>query len=148
MIDASNITTYQAGTQQAQANRTLNSLKTNVLKKYDLSGMQWIVLGNIYDAGKSGIRASDLAKLLDTTQAFVTGTVNILVANDYVTRETNFSDSRSRLIKFNFLRKKLFLKIEEEARSELRNKIYSRITREELNIYLNVINKFADQKIT
>ncbi len=143
MINASEITTYQAGTLQAQANRSLNALKTEVLKKYGLTSMHWVVLGNIYDGGKKGVRTSDLAKSLATTQAYVTNSVKLLEAKDFVGRLSSTTDSRSRKIVFNFKRKKLFLKIESDTRRELREKVYAKITRKELDTYLNVIMKFS-----
>jgi len=142
-MDASTITTYKAGMLQAQAHRSLNVMKNNILKPYGISIMQWVVLGAVYDAGSAGIRTSDLAQKLSTTLAFITNTVNLLEAKEFVYKTANTEDSRSKLIKFELKRSEMFLQIEQEVRKRLRETVYSKITREELNTYLSVITKFA-----
>ena len=54
-MDASTVTTYQAALLQAQAHRSLNVMKNNILKPYGISIMQWVVLGAVFDAGGKGI---------------------------------------------------------------------------------------------
>jgi len=143
MIDAGTITTYQASTMQSQAHRSLNMMKNQILKPYGLTIMQWVVLGNIYDSGKDGIRTSDLARELSTTLAFVTGTVNLLEAKGFVYRRRSLTDNRSSNIIFEPHHEKQFSKIESDLRQQLRKTIYSKIARDELNTYLTVLHKFS-----
>ena len=144
MIELQKITTYQAGVYQARAFRTLNRIKNNILEPYGLSMMQWCVLGLIKDAGKKGIRTTALADQLDTTQAFITNTVNFLEAKKLVSRLPDKEDSRANNIVFNRKNLKLTGEIEARLRDELRKTIYKKVTRGELHTYINVLAKFAD----
>lgn len=142
-MDASKITTYQAGALQAKSHRALSVMQNRILKPYGISTMQWVVLGAVYDVGIDGIRTSDLAKKLDTTLAFITVTVQRLESKGYVRKMANLEDSRSKIIVFETLREDFFLQIEQDVRVQLRQTIYAKITRDELNTYLSVINKFS-----
>ncbi|MBA3757958.1 MarR family transcriptional regulator [Candidatus Saccharibacteria bacterium] len=145
MIELSEITTYQAGMYQARSFRALKQLKNRILEPYGLTMMQWLVLGLIKDAGKTGVRTTTLAEQLDTTQAFITNTVNLLEVKKLVSRRTDAKDSRAHSIIFNKKHEKMVAKIEQELRHELRNTIYKKVTPEELKIYMKVIVKFADK---
>ncbi len=143
MTDISKIPTYQAGVYQARAYRALKNLKNNVLKRHDLTMMQWVVLGYIYDYKEVGVRITELAKSLDTTQAFITNTVNKLQAKGFVKRVAHVSDSRAKMVTIEPRHVKLVEEIEHDVREELRTKLYSKITRDELQAYINVITKFG-----
>ncbi len=144
MLDISKITTYQAGVFQAQAYRALKNLTNKILKKHRLTMMQWSVLGFVCDAGKAGVRTSDLAKALATTHAFITHNVNSLEDKGFVQRKDHSTDGRTKLVVLASKQKKLVDKIEADVRNELRKNLYSNITREELTAYVTVIAKFAN----
>ena len=82
-IDPSNfnlgeLTTYQVGAMQAAAIRSLRKHGDELLSEYGITNMQWHIIGTILDAGRRGMRISDLAKQLDTTMSFMTTNVNLL----------------------------------------------------------------------
>lgn len=144
MLDISKITTYRASVFQAQAYRALKSLTNQILKKHGLTMMQWSVLGFVYDAGKAGVRTSDLAKALATTHAFITHNVNSLEDKGFIKRIDHASDGRTKLVILVPKHKKLVQKIEADVRAELRKSLYNKVSREELSAYVTVIAKFAD----
>lgn len=146
MIDLKEITTYQAGVYHARAFRALRQLKNRVLEPYGLTMMQWSVLGLVRDAGKKGIRTTALAEQLDTTQAFITNTVNFLEAKKLVSRQPDKKDSRAHNIIFNNKHSRLISKVESQLRAELRDTLYKKVTPEELRVYIKVLSKFADQE--
>lgn len=144
MFTLSSITTYQAAVQQSRAFRELKTLKDKVLKPHDLTGSQWSVLGFVYDAGKNGIRITALADHLDTTQAFITNTINTLVSKGYVERKADKTDNRARCVVLKPRFVAMVEQIEQDVRAALRREIYNKVTPEELKIYVNVLAKFAD----
>ncbi len=144
MIDISKIPTYRAGELQARAYRALKVMKNAVLKKHGLTMMEWLVLGFIYDGKSAGVRITELAKTIDTTQAFITNTVNALQAKGFVTRVAHSSDSRSKMVLIEPKSVQHVEKIEAEVRAELRTKLYSKITRDELQTYITVLAKFSE----
>ncbi len=137
------ITTYQAASQQSRAFRELKLLKDHVLSPHGLTGSQWLVLGFIYDSGHDGVRITTLADLLDTTQAFITNTVNVLESKGYVLRKADKTDSRAHSVVLKSKFTSVVEKIEQEVRSALRREIYSKVTPEELKTYVYVLSKFA-----
>lgn len=143
MFELGNVTTYQAAVYQARAHRYLKDVQNKILKNHGLTMMQWVVLGLVHDAGKSGIRVSDLAAALDTTQAFITGIVNSLDAKGYISRVQSTSDNRSRLVVLVPKYKRTVRKIETNVRTAMQAKMYDKATPEELQIYLSVLEKFA-----
>ena len=77
-LDLGKITTYQAGVAQAAMHRVLQKLCDNILQPFGISKMQWLIIGTALDAGKHGVRISDLAAQLGTTMPYLTTTVNLL----------------------------------------------------------------------
>lgn len=144
MIELRNITTYQAGVYQARAFRALKQIKNRILEPYEISMMQWSVLGLIKDAGKTGVRTTVLAEQLDTTQAFISNTVSVLEAKKMVRRKADDQDHRAHCIIFNKKYDKLVEEIETKLRDELRKTIYVKVSPEELKTYMNVLVKFAE----
>ena len=108
--------------------------------------MQWYIIGTVADSGYGGVRITDLSKTLDTTLAFLTNTVNLLVSKEILYRRANDADNRSSYVVMNDSYVTTYNKIERELRAKLRESIFSRITPEELAIYIEVINKFSDLK--
>lgn len=137
------ISTYEASVYQSQAYRELKQLKAKLLKKHGLTMMQWVILGLVYDAGKNGIRISALAERLATTLAFVTNTVNSLEAMKLVIRKTETVDTRAKSVILKSGKEDLVRRIEHDLRQELKKSIYSKVSPEELQQYMNVLVKFA-----
>jgi DNA-binding MarR family transcriptional regulator len=136
--------TYHVGVIESAAHRALRKHKDALLKDYGLTGMQWYIIGMVADAGYAGIRITDLAKQLDTTQAFLTNTVNLLESKGIVERRTNTEDNRSSFVVLKESYHKTCDEIERNLRTKLRKSIYSRITPEQLKTYIEVITKFSD----
>ena len=142
-MNINEITTYQSAMFQAKAYRRLKVMTTSILKKHDLTMMQWSLLGFINDAGKEGVRITELSEQLDTTQAFITNTVNTLQAKGMVTRTKNEDDTRAKQVVLVPKYRKFVQKVETSIRNEMRLQIYSKITREELITYIQVLEKLS-----
>ena len=144
MFDISKIPTYQANVYQSRANRTFKRLKNKILRKYGLSLTQWTVLGFIYEGGREGVRTSDLAASLNTSQAFITNAVNGLEDKGLVRRTDHSTDARAKMVMLAPGQRTFVKKIESSLRKELRETVYSKISRKDLNTYVKVLKEFAE----
>ena len=142
-IDLSTITTYESGVAQSTAYRVLSKHVTEILKKHDVSMMQWFVLGTIYSSGTGGIRLTDLAKKVNTGLPFLTNLINLLETKGMVHRVSNLDDSRSKFVVVtpDFSRK--CRTIEADLRDGMRKSLYSHIKPEDLVTYIKVLYQIA-----
>lgn len=142
-IDLSKITTYQSGATQAFVHRELQKICDEILRPYKITKMQWLIIGNVLDTQKKGIRVSDLAEKLGTTISFLTTSVNLLESRGILKRLDNVSDTRSKLIVVNKHYVPRCQEIEATLRGGLRNTIYSEINPTEFRIYIKVLTELA-----
>ena len=142
-MDLSKIPTYHAGIAQSRAHRSLGVLIAGWLKKYDVTMLQWFMLGLVYDAGSKGIRITDIAAQLDTTKAFVTKHINILEAKALVIRSIDAKDTRSRIVNLTPAARPQVEEIEQALRADMRSTIYKSIKPDELAIYIKVMSQLA-----
>lgn len=142
-IDLSKITTYQSGATQAFVHRELQKICDDILRPYKITKMQWLIIGNVLDTQKKGIRISDLAKKLGTTISFLTTSVNLLESRGILKRLDNVRDTRSKLIVVNGPYVPRCLEIEVTLRSGLRNTIYSEVDPTEFRVYIKVLTELA-----
>lgn len=142
-MDISKITTYQSGVVQSAAYRNLNRHFSELLKEYDLTCMQWFVIGTILDAGPDGIRLTDLARKLQTGLPFITNIINLLESKNMVERKENETDSRVRCVSImpEFVAE--CYEIEKRLRVKLRKSIYQNITPAELKTYIKVLYQLS-----
>jgi len=141
--DISQITTYQSGVAQAAAHRLINRVVTDFLLAYGLTPMQWFTLGFIYDSGTVGVRLSDLAKALDTTQPYITNTIAPLESKGIIKKLTHKGDSRIKLVTITPSYVETVEEIEHGLRQRLRDELYNEdnISRDELQAYIHVLYK-------
>lgn len=141
--EISAITTYQAGILQSSAHRLLQKYSDEVLRPYGITKMQWMITGSVLDAGKDGIRITDLAKMLDTTLSYLTNTINLLESKGILQRTTNSQDERVKFVTVNprFIPK--CREIEKDLRAHLREVIYKDIAPEEFQTYMQVLHKLS-----
>ncbi|MBH1956858.1 hypothetical protein I8H84_04750 [Candidatus Saccharibacteria bacterium] len=143
--DISQITTYQSGVMQSTAHRILGRIKTQYLSQYNLTAMQWFVIGYVYDAGEQGVRLNDLMKILDTTMPFITTIVTLLESKNILFKVSDTKDSRIKIARLNPDYMATVEEIEAGLREELRTQLYKadHISREELSAYIAVLQKIT-----
>jgi len=141
--DISQITTYESGVVQSAAHRLMTRVKTTFLSQYDLTAMQWFVIGFAYDAGDVGIPLNDLRQKLDTTMPFVTNIVNLLESKGILHKISDTKDSRIKIARLNPSYYGTVEEIETGLRDALRDELYGKdsISREELSTYISVLYK-------
>lgn len=139
----SELKTYQVGVLEAAAHRALRQHKDELLKGYGLTGSDWYLIGTVADAGKQGIRSTDLAQLLGVTMGFLTKTTALLEAKGILIKKANAKDARSNYIALNSRYRRTLDEIEQALRHKLKDSIYSLVTPEELTTYIKVLEKFG-----
>jgi DNA-binding MarR family transcriptional regulator len=142
-INLTTITTYESGVVQSTAYRVLGKRVTELLKKHDISMMQWFVLGTIYSAGTGGLRLTDLAAKVDTGLPFLTNLINLLESKGMVVRVNNLDDSRSKFVVVTPSFSRKCPVIEMDLRKGLRDSLYKNINPEDLLVYIKVLYQLA-----
>lgn len=143
-ITLSEITTYQAGLAQSMMHRNIQKVSSEILKPYGITKMQWTIIGAVLDAGKDGIRMSDLAKVIGVTIPYLTNTLQILESKEYLVSKSSSEDKRSRIVYSNSSKAKQYEAIEQSLREGLREIIYSRVDYDEFQTYMHVLLKLKD----
>jgi DNA-binding MarR family transcriptional regulator len=135
--------TWQTGILQVSVQRDIKKLSDSFLKQYDLTTMHWFVLGAVLDAGDAGIRLTDLAVRVGTTLGYLTNAVNNLELKHMMVRVDHASDSRTKLLMIapEFISQCKV--IENGLRELLRDEFYKKISREELQQYISVLEKLS-----
>ena len=142
-FDLKDITTYQAGILQATAHRVLQKYSDQILKKYGITKMQWLIIGTVYDCGNKGIRLTELTAKLDTTMAYLTNAVNLLESKKILNRIDDNKDFRVKFITVNKSFKPKCSQIEKTLRDELRKTIYNNVNPADFATYIRVLKKLS-----
>lgn len=140
------VTTYKAGVMQAASHRLLQKHCDEILKEYDITKTQWLLIGTILDAGEAGIRITDLAQQVGTTLSYLTNTVNLLESKGYLQRTAHTTDSRSKFVSINPESIEKCHEIEHFLRDKLRKSIYAEVSAEDFRTYLKVLYKLSSVK--
>lgn len=135
------VSTYRAGVAQSAAYRLLRQYVDDCVDSYDLTTMQWFMLGVVYDAGETGITVTELSQALDTTIPYITTTLNMLERGGMVKRTPKPGDGRTRVVRLVPRHIKTVEKIEHDLRCRMRDTIYKDISPQELRVYLTVVYK-------
>lgn len=146
--DISEISTYESGVMQSTAHRILGRIKTKYLAQYELTSMQWFTIGFVYDKGAEGMRQSELMRKLDTTMPYITNMVNMLESKGILTKVSDTSDSRVKIVRISDQYRPKVDEIEAGLREELRRQLYraDHISRDELSTYIQVLYKIAQSQ--
>lgn len=139
-----NIPTYKAGVVQSTAYRLLKKFTEDCVAEYDLTTMQWFIIGTIYDAGDVGIGVTALSKAVDTNVPYITNTLNLLEHKNIVVRETREGDNRSKVVRIDPRYVHTIESIEKILRQKMRDAIYANVTPEELRTYITVLYKLSN----
>lgn len=139
----SEISTYQSGVVQSNAQRAIKNFTDKSLSEHGITTMQWFIIGTLLDAQPAGMRVTDLAKSVTTTLGYLTNTLNLLEARGMITRTTDETDSRTKMISVAKAFVPKCAAIERDLRNKMRASIYAKITPEELTTYIRVLSKLA-----
>lgn len=143
-MDLSGLPTYHACILQARAYRTLRLFMIHQLKKYDLTMMEWVLLGLVANSQKSEYSMSDLADILDVGLPLVTNMVDRVASFGYIDRKVSSGDKRLKYIIITKKGLKLAKKIEQELRQNMKLWL-SDINRQELEGYVKTMTMLSQK---
>jgi DNA-binding MarR family transcriptional regulator len=138
-FDLTRVTTYQAGVAQSAMHRLLQKECDEYLKEFGITKMHWLIIGTVLDAGKDGMRFTDIAEKLQTGLPYLTTTVNLLESKGILDRTTHEEDSRAKVVKINPSFEPKCADIEKSLRERLRESIYSKVSQEDFLTYMRVL---------
>jgi DNA-binding MarR family transcriptional regulator len=139
------ITTYQAVISQARAYRALRNFLAHALAQHDLTMTEWLVLGTLVDAGRYGLRVSELAGTLGVEMPVVTNLINKAVASGYVVRSVDLEDKRAKRVVATLAFGEMACNIEGELRSET-GKWLEGLDAETIKGYFTVVGALSDKE--
>ncbi|PSO43411.1 hypothetical protein BRC19_00525 [Candidatus Saccharibacteria bacterium QS_5_54_17] len=146
MMKPMNLTTYRAGLLQARAYRRLKAFMTEQLESYNVTMMQWTLLGHIHDySQQEGIRTSTLAGIFDVQTSLMTNMVNDLQKQKLVYRSIDPDDSRARRIRLTDEGIEFVDEVEQKIRAAMKEWLGD-INRKHLQHYLYVTRVLAEEK--
>jgi DNA-binding MarR family transcriptional regulator len=128
---------------QATMNRALQKEYDTVLKPYGITKMHWLIIGTVLDAGREGIRLTELSQVINTTMSYVTTAVNLMESKGMIVRTDSEFDSRSKMISINESFAPKCAEIEASLRDSLRKTIYAKIDSIEFKIYMKVMHQLS-----
>jgi DNA-binding MarR family transcriptional regulator len=132
--------TYQAGLLQASAYRILRERTKSVLSEYDISDIDWSILGLLQD--KVELTPGDLADILAVKVPFITKTCKNLMQKGLITKVGHDLDGRSFYFLLTDEGDKLVKKVEPVLRKKMVKLIYPISTRQ-LSGYVKTLEKIV-----
>lgn len=90
--------TYHIGLLHSKAYRAVRYFMADFLKKYDLTPMEWNLVGHVCDDSKKGSKTSELAEQFGVEISLMTNSINKLVSKGLVTRTADKRDRRAKAI--------------------------------------------------
>ncbi len=136
--------TYQTGITQMRAARNLALLRIAILEPYELSVIEWFLMGTAYDMqDKGGICVTDLAALFGVKTTYVTATLNTLKAKGYVATKQDRHDARVRLVHVTPKGKKATVDIEDAMQHMLRDTLGDTVSDTQYRGYVHVLDKIS-----
>lgn len=144
-VELRDLTTYQACILQARAYRTLKDFVAKQLEDYDVTMMEWVLLGVVHEAGAKGVSPSMLSAQLDVSLPMITRMLNKLDAADYISRRTVPKDKRQQIVVATAKGRQLAQAIEWQVRGAMREWLKD-VKREDLEGYVRLMTQLASPK--
>ena len=136
--------TYRAGLLQAKAYRILKQNTSKILEPYDLSTLDWALIGILYDS-KDGRRMSTLATLLGVEPPLISRMVGRLEKKGIMRQKKDGEDTRAKVVTLMAEGRKLVGRIEKVLRKEIKSLFVGASPKDILH-YLYVLEKIVENE--
>ncbi len=143
--DLGRIHMYKACLIHVKADRVLRSIVSGILAEYEVTTMEWLLLGVIDDSPKTGITLSHIAGRLDVSQPQVTALMDKVIEQGLVRQRVHKQDRRSRTAIITIKGKRLLDRIEESVQSFMETWL-SELPKEQLRTYAETVTRIANYK--
>lgn len=136
------LTTYGIGLLQAKAFRILKQETNEALKKYNISSVDWALLGVLHEHA-DGLRLSEIASILGVEAPFVTQTMESVLAQGLIEKTSPHNDARVKILKLTDKGRQLVPEIETHARNQMRHLLHGATARDVL-AYRKILKVIID----
>lgn len=138
---------YEVGIAHMLLTRKMSNLRNTILEPYQLSSVEWFVMGIVLSrSNDGGIRITDLAVLFDVKTTYITAIVNKLKALGYVSAVTDSADARVRLVVITKTGIKAAEAIEVKIQAAAEKALHDKVTGEQLSGFFTVLHELAYNK--
>jgi DNA-binding MarR family transcriptional regulator len=137
------LSTASAGIAEARVHRRLKKEFSNYLKPYNLTAMEWFVIGFLHEHSSNGVQLSEIAKHLQTTLPYLTNMLNELEIKGMLVRIDHTGDGRAKIVRLLPVANQLYNSAEQDLRAKLRTLVYDQISIEDFTIYMRVMYQLA-----
>lgn len=139
------VTMYQACLLHSRADRALRMVVSRQLDQFNVTMMEWLLLGAVSAGPKEGLTMSAVAAALDVTLPQVTALTAGLTKQKILKQKISRQDRRSRRLIATTAGKKLLTEIEQSVELAMRDWVAD-VPGEELKTYLKTVEFLATRK--
>lgn len=136
---------YQACLLHSRADRVLRTVVSNQLERFNVTMMEWLLLGVVNEGPKDGITLSKIADVLDVSQPQVTALMDKVLAQKLAKQKILKQDRRSRSVVLTTRGKHLLEKIETSIADYIRNWLND-VPPEQLQAYWETIRYISQHR--
>lgn len=145
MEDTEEITMYKACLLHSRADRALRLVIARQLERFNVTMMEWLLMGAVSTGTKDGMSMTAVAEALDVTLPQVTALTASLTKAKLLKQKVSRKDRRSRKLVCTATGKKLFDEVEKAADVGMKNWLAD-IPDEQLDIYFGTVKILADRR--
>lgn len=139
----SSLSTYEAGALQASAHRNLQKYSDEVLHPFGITKIQWLIIGSVSEADNGYVEPAELAELLGTTRLCMDESIEQLVSKSILHRHGVGPDIQPQAVRIDSTFTPKIVQIENVFRDTLRQKIYAKVSPEDLRTYMRVVYRLS-----
>jgi len=141
----SKVSMYQALLLHSRADRVLRTVVSKQLDKFNVTMMEWLLMGTVQNGAEDGVSMSDVASLLDVTLPQVTALTANLTKLKYLKQKVSRLDRRSRKLVITNVGKRQLEDIEEYLEKAISDWV-SDIPKNQWEAYLEMVQTLANHK--
>jgi MarR family transcriptional regulator, transcriptional regulator for hemolysin len=145
MDDTESITMYQACLLHSRADRALRLVVSRKLDQFNVTMMEWLLMGAVSSGPKDGATMSAVAGALDVTLPQVTALTASLTKAKLLKQKVSRKDRRSRKLMVTATGKKLLDELEKAADASMKEWLAD-IPEEQLKTYFDTVRILAERK--
>lgn len=139
------LTMYEACLLHSRADRALRVVVSRHLEQFNVTMMEWLLLGVVSNGPKEGMTMSSVASTLDVTLPQVTALTATLTKVKLLKQKISRQDRRSRRLHATPAGKRLLHDIE-QALTNAMSGWFSEIPPDQLDKYFEIVKILADRK--
>lgn len=147
MEDVSSVSMYQACLLHSRADRALRVVVSRQLEQFDVTMMEWLLIGVVCTGPKEGMTMTAVASALDVTLPQVTALTASLTKSKLIKQKVSRQDRRSRRLACMPAGKRLLEQTEKAVAVAMKDWTAD-IPRDQLDTYFETVKSLANRKVS